>query len=482
MKLTEFIGYDREGSIKELPTTLNKGKLGTFDITIAALGFNAPAWVAASSMSILYSIMGHSAPLTILIAYFFPMLVLALSMVYLTRQAPSSAGVFTFASKFIHPDAATVLGWTYIAACATVVPMTTLIGTAYIQAMIPSLQGVVLAKVIGTIMLLFFFLIALRSIEVTAKLASIFLIFEIFVVAGLGVLGIINPHVENLSLLSMYTPSEGGWSAIGPGVLFGVWMLANFDSTINFIEEAKVPVRTIQRSLLLVLSSAFLIYSLAAIGWQYAVPVETLSAIVENGNGGPIAAVAKEYLPSSLTWIALFVVITSAAAGMQISMSSGTRTAYRMSQEGHMPSFFGKVNKAKAPWVSSAIITSWSIAIIWFKPIVKLQWYYDVITITLVISYITVLLSFMIAMFRRFSAGKAAMASALPLLAMGVLGYIGYTAGAKPVNPDDLYSAWYIGAFVLFTGLLWVLYGKMKMKNRTETTNSWKKETEITPE
>jgi L-asparagine transporter-like permease len=151
LKISELIGYDKQGTIKELPTTLNKGKLGTFEVTIAALGFNAPAWVAASSMSILYSIVGHSAPLTILIAYFFPMLVLAFSMVYLTRQAPSSAGVFTFASKFIHRNAATVLGWTYIAACATVVPMTALIGTAYIQAMIPSLHGIFLAKIIGTL-------------------------------------------------------------------------------------------------------------------------------------------------------------------------------------------------------------------------------------------------------------------------------------------------------------------------------------------
>ncbi|MCK9910053.1 amino acid permease, partial [Microbacteriaceae bacterium K1510] len=112
---------------------------------------------------------------------------------------------------------------------------------------------------------------------------------------------------------------------MGPGVLFGLWMLANFDSSINLIEEAKTPVRTVQRSMLLVLSSAFVIYSLAAIGWQYAVPINKLVAIVESGDGGAIAALANVYLPASLSWIAIFVVITSCCAGLQISSVSGVR-------------------------------------------------------------------------------------------------------------------------------------------------------------
>ena len=463
MGFFEFIGYDRHGSVKEIPTTLSKGKLGTGSVTLAALGFNAPAWVAASSMSILYSIVGHAAPLTILIAYFFPMLILAFSMVYLTRQAPSAAGIFTFANRFIHPNMATILGWTYIVACAMVTPMTAVIGSEYIQALFPALQGDLAAKVIGTVMLLVFLMVSLGGIETTAKIAGVFLAFEITVVAGLGLLGILNPHVQGLSFASLYSVADaGGWKVIGVGVMFGVWMMANFDSAINLIEEAKTPVRTVQRSMILVLSIAFIVYSLAAIGWQYAVPVETLSSIVEGGDGGPIAAVAKVYLPPSLSWIAIFVVITSAAAGLQISLTSGARTAYRMSQEGHLPKLLGTINAAKVPWISTVLIILSSILIIWVKPLAKLQWYYDVITITLVMSYISALVAFIIAMFKRYSIGVGLLASLLPLLAIGILGYIGYTAGATPVSPEDLYNAWYLGAGVIITGIMWVIYGKMK--------------------
>ncbi|MEB3101952.1 APC family permease [Ferviditalea candida] len=452
MGFSEFLGYDKKGEITELPTTLNKGRLGTKDVTMSALGFNAPAWVAASSMGILYSIVGHAAPLAIMIAYFFPMLVIAFTMIYLTRHAPSAAGAFTFTEKYIHPSVATVLGWSYVINCLAVAAMTAVIGAEYIQALIPGVSGVFSAKIIGTLMLLIFLAISLRGITITAKVAATFLIFEVGIVAGLGLLGILSPHVKDVSFSSLYSvTAAGGWAAVGPGVLFGLWMLANFDSTINFIEEAKRPVRTVQRSLLLVLSIAFIVYSLAAIGWQYAVPVDKLAAIVENGEGGPIAAVANEYLPSFLSWIAIFVVITSSAAGLQISMTSGARTAYRMSVEGHMPRAISITNKHKVPWLASLLIILVAAVLVWVKPLSELLWYYDVITIALVFNYIAIPLAFIFAMFKRYSFGKALAISILPMFAILVVGYIGYTAGA---------NAWIVGTVIVISGIALIFYGK----------------------
>ena len=141
MNFYDIIGYDRDGTVRELDTALNKGTLTTRDVTFSALGFNAPGWIAASSMSILYSISGHHAPLAILIAYFFPMLVMAFCMISLTRQAPSAGGVFTFTSRFLHTRVGTILGWAYSVACTAVMAMCAIIGTEYIQALFPALAG-----------------------------------------------------------------------------------------------------------------------------------------------------------------------------------------------------------------------------------------------------------------------------------------------------------------------------------------------------
>ncbi|ATY86116.1 amino acid transporter [Kyrpidia spormannii] len=464
MRFSDFIGYDKHGEIKELPTTLQKDKLGTTGVSLAALGFNAPAWVAASSMSLLYAINGTGSPLAILVAYIFPMLVLALSLVYLTRKAPSAGGIFAFATKFLHPKIGTVLGWAYVVMCATVTPMTAVIGAEYIQALVPALQGVLQAKIIGTILVIVFLGVCLRGIEMTARAAGTFLVFEVAVVVGLGILGISRPHV-NVSFHDLYSVTgAGGWAALASGVLFGLWMLANFDSAINLIEEAKVPVRTVQRSLIIVLTSAFVIYSVAAIGWQMAVPVERLAKIVENGNGGPIAAVAQTYLPNWLSWIAVFVVITSSCAGLQISLTSGSRAAYRMSRDRHLPPVLHRTNKHKAPWVAMMLVSAYAIVLVWLKPLAELQWYYDVVTITLVLSYLTALTAFIVVQFRERRLGTAFTSSILPALSIIVLADIGYTAGANPSSPSDLYNAWYMGALVIVTGLMWVWYGSRKRK------------------
>src|SRR5258708_8106757 len=221
-------------------------------------------------MSVLYSVMGAAAPLAILISFLFPMLVLALCLMYLTREAPSAGGIFTFSRRFLHPAAGTVLGWAYMISCVAVVPMTAIIGTQYLQALLPALKGAFTANVIGSVLTAAFMLVCLRGVLLTARVTTVFLACEITVVVGLGILGMVPPHVA-VPFRSLYSPPEH-WSVLGSGVLLGMWMLANFDSPINYIEEARVPVRTVQRSRLIWLTSAFLIYTFSPIAPTYPGP------------------------------------------------------------------------------------------------------------------------------------------------------------------------------------------------------------------
>jgi amino acid transporter len=456
--ILDLFGYDRHGEVQECKTTLQKNALNTHDVALAAMGFNAPAWIAAVSMSVLYAVVGSAAPLVILISFLFPMLVLALCLVYLTRQAPSAGGIFTFSSRFLHPMAGTILGWAYSISCVAVVPMTAIIGTEYLQALVPGFKGTFAANIVGTVMTLMFMLVCLRGVLLTARVTTVFLACEITVIVGLGICGIVSPRVA-LPLQSMFALPKD-WTVLGSGVLLGMWMLANFDSAINYIEEARVPVRTVQRALLIVLTSACLIYTIAAIGWQYAVPVETLAKITENGDGGPIAAIARVYLPPSLSWIAILVVISSAMAGLQVSMTAGARTAYRMAQEGHLLGAFGRTNRYQAPWVAVVVIAAIAIAFLWYKPLSDVTFYYNTVVVTLALSYVSALAAFMRLMFARLSIVRALAASVLPLLAIMVLGYLMYSAGAEPADPKDKYQAWYIGAAVLGSGVLIVLAGR----------------------
>jgi amino acid transporter len=300
--------------------------------------------------------------------------------------------------------------------------------------------------------------VCLRGVTLTARITIVFLTCEITVIVGLGLLGIISPHVH-VPTASYFAP-PANWSALGAGVLLGMWMLANFDSAINYIEEARVPVRTVQRALLTVLTAAFLIYLTVAIGWQRAVPVNVLAAIQENGDGGPISAVARQYLSPAFSRVAIFVVITSAMAGLQISMSAGARTAYRMAQECHLPQVLGRTNRHCAPWVSVVIVAGVAIFFVWYKPLADIDFYYNTVVVTLALAYMSALAAFARLMFARHSLWPAALASLLPFLAIAVLGYLMYSAGVAPADPKDLYQAWYIGAGVLVSSLFVLWSGK----------------------
>jgi amino acid transporter len=458
--ILELFGYDRRGEIRDIATTLRRDALGTRDVALAAMGFNAPAWIAAVSMSVLYSVVGAAAPLVILISFLFPMLVLALCLVYLTRQAPSAGGIFTFSSRFLHPLAGTLLGWAYAVSCAAIVPMTAIIGTEYLQALLPASKGPLAANLIATALIAGFMVVCLRGVLLTARVTTVFLACEITVIVGLGILGMVSPHVA-APFAAMYTLPRRG-SVLGAGVLLGMWMLANFDSAINYIEEARVPVRTVQRALLIVLTAACLIYTIAAIGWQYAVPVDVLAKITENGDGGPIAAIARVYLPPALSWVAILVVVSSAMAGLQVSLNAGARTAYRMAREGHLPRVLGATNQHGAPWASVVAIAAIGMAMVWLKPLSAVTFYYDLVVMTLAVAYIAALAAFIRLMFGRLHLPAALGASLLPSLAIAVLAYLMYSAGAQPADPNDGYQAWYLGAGVLVSGIAIVLLGRRR--------------------
>ncbi|UAJ11025.1 APC family permease [Glacieibacterium megasporae] len=463
--INDLTGYDEDGSITDVDTKLKKGRLNTYDVTLAAFAFNAPGYIAASAIPLIYGVVGHAAPLSILVAFLFPMCVLAFCLIRLVREAPSAGGVFTFTERFVHPGAATVLGWTYTVMAATTAPLTAVIGARYIQALFPAFQGDFQARIIGTVMLVVFSVVSNRGVELTAKIAGVLLAFEIVVVAGLGLCGIVAPQVHDVPILSLYSVSAaGGLMAVGQGVLFGVFMLANFDSAINFIEESKVPVRTVQRSLMLVLGLALIVYSLAAIGWQFAVPIPELTRASAAPGGSPIATVADVYLPGWLTWIAPLVVVTSSFAGMQASLNSGARTLYRMGQDGHLPARVCRTNRHQAPSTAIFGLAAAGVLAVWLRPFADLVWYIDTFTITLVLSYVAMLAAYIRLVWSKHPAGTATMLSVLPALALVMLVYVAYSAGISASDSSAKYNAWYIGTAVLLTGWFLVVLNRRRRR------------------
>jgi amino acid transporter len=130
-----------------------------------------------------------------------------------------------------------------------------------------------------------------------------------------------------------------------------------------------------------------------------------------------------------------------------------------MAQEDHLPRGFGRTNRYHAPWVSVVVIAAIAVAFVWYRPLAQITFYYNAAVVTLALAYMSALAAFVRLMFRRHSLARAAAASVLPLLAIAVLGFLLYSAGAEPADPKDKYQAWYIGIAVLGSGALIVILG-----------------------
>jgi amino acid transporter len=131
-----------------------------------------------------------------------------------------------------------------------------------------------------------------------------------------------------------------------------------------------------------------------------------------------------------------------------------------MAQEGHLPRAFGTTNRFRAPWVSVVVIAVIAVALVWYKPLSEVTFYYNAAVVTLALAYMSALAAFIRLMFSRHRLLRAAAASLLPLLAMAVLAYLLYSAGAEPADPKDKYQAWYIGIAVLISGAFIVIIGR----------------------
>lgn len=171
----------------------------------------------------------------------------------------------------------------------------------------------------------------------------------------------------------------------------------------------------------------------------------------ENGDGGPIASVAAAYLPASMQWIAIFVVITSTYAGFQVALMSGARAAYRMGEEGCLPPVFRLLNKHKTPWFSTVLIAGVGLLFIWIKPMSELDWYLNIISIGLILSFSATLIAFIFAVFKQKKRAHAIAASLLPAFAVCFMVYAAYASGA---------GAWKSGLVIVLIGIAFIVCGK----------------------
>lgn len=155
-------------------------------------------------------------------------------------------------------------------------------------------------------------------------------------------------------------PAEGNfWGvAVLQGGALAFYAFIGFEDLVNVAEEAKDPVRTMPKAILLSLAIGTIVYILVAISAVSTMPLGELSA-----SKAPLVGVVERSFPGFPIWIFSLIALFAVGNTALLNFIMGSRVLYGMSSDRLVPAFFGRLH-AKTGTPHLAILVIWGVALI----------------------------------------------------------------------------------------------------------------------
>lgn len=350
--------------------------------------------------------MNGNSPIAMLIASLIACLlyltwVLALSE--LSVAMPFAGGPLAYGRRAADPSLGFVMGWSMFLEClfATItIALATggyvafLVGTMYETE--PSLTIQVSTALITVV--IFFFMHAWGVKEQSV------LMLVLTYGAIVGLLIFWGAAATSFSFSNVWTdpilPAAKGWKSVLDAVPYALWWLLIIETIALAAEEAHEPSRTIPRGLVW---AQLTLIVLAGLTWLLACgAVSDPQALAKDVHGldvsYPLAMIVRDSPAGKSNPIVVygfgFIALFGLVSGYHGIMFGTSRQAFAMGRDGYLPSFLGKVHpKTRTPVnalaVSAVICAAFIILNIWFK---------DAIAVALLISTLTALVWYILAM------------------------------------------------------------------------------------
>jgi len=326
--------------------------------------------------------------------------VLALSE--LSVAMPFAGGPLAYGRRAADPSLGFVMGWSMLLECLFATITIALATGGYVSFLVgimidaPPSLAVQVGTALATV-LIFFIMHALGVKE--QSLLMIVLTYG----AILGIILFWIAAAGSFSFSNVWTdpvlPSPKGWKSVLDAVPYALWWLLIIETVALAAEEAHEPSRTIPRGLvwaqltLIVLGGMTWLLACGAVSDPQSLAKDPnnidvaypLAMIVENSPLGKSKTVVLGF-----GFIALFGLIS----GYHGIMFGTSRQAFAMGRDGYLPEFLGKIHPVRrtpvnALAVSALVCAGFIILNIWFK---------DAIAVALLISTLTALVWYILAM------------------------------------------------------------------------------------
>jgi amino acid transporter len=359
----------------------NKGlkpdALGYISNLVIAIASTAPAYSIAATLGFIVAVggVGTHAP-AVMIVSFIPILFVSVGYRFFNLADPDAGTTFAWVTRAFGPQLGWINGWAIFLADIIVMASLAAIASQYTFLLFdstasPSTFLIIVGAVLWIAIMTW---ICYRGIELSARIQTILLSFEIATLAIFAIVALIKVYANSPAhsiqvSASWFNPFDLSWGALVDGVLLGIFIYWGWDSGVAVNEESRDKNRGPGKAAIistLILLLIYVIVSAAAQSYHGAAFLAGNSSDVINALGGQVFG-------SPLDKLMIIAVLTSASASTQTTILPTARTTLSMARWKAIPSAFGQVHpRFLTPTFSTVLMGAlsivWTVALLAFNP------------------------------------------------------------------------------------------------------------------
>jgi amino acid transporter len=357
---------------------LKANALGYASNLVIAVASTAPAYSLAATLGFIVAVtgVGTHAP-AVLIVSFIPILFVSVGYRYFNLADPDAGTTFAWVTRAFGPQLGWVNGWAIFLADIIVMASLSVIASTYTYLLFgwhwaANHNAMIIVGSVVWIALMTW--ICYRGIELSARVQTFLLSFEVFALALFTIVALIkvyaNTPAHSLHVsASWFDPFDLSWGALVPAVLLGIFIYWGWDSGVAVNEESRNRRRGPGKAAwvsTLILLAIYVAVTAAAQAYHG-------TAFLANNSGDVLKALADPVFGSPLNKLLIIAVLTSASASTQTTILPTARTTLSMAKWGAIPSAFGRIHpRFLTPSFSTLLMGGlsivWTVCLLAFNP------------------------------------------------------------------------------------------------------------------
>jgi len=358
---------------------LKPDALGYVSNLVIAIASTAPAYSLAATLGFIVAVagVGAHAP-AVLIVSFIPILFVSVGYRFLNLADPDAGTTFAWVTRAFGPQLGWINGWAIFLADIIVMASLAAIASKYTFLLFDSTANpsnflLIVGAVVWIAVMTW---ICYRGIELSARVQSILLSFEIATLALFAVVALVKVYANSPAhsvqiSASWFNPFDLSWGSLVDALLLGIFIYWGWDSGVAVNEESRDKTHGPGKAAVISTVILLLIYVVVSAAAQAYHSPGFLSSAANQSD--VLNALGVAVFGSPLDKLMIIAVLTSASASTQTTILPTARTTLSMARWGAIPKAFGSIHpRFLTPTFSTLLMGGlsilWTVALLAFNP------------------------------------------------------------------------------------------------------------------